>query len=124
MKRIFGFEEAPVGGKRGAADHRAGAQFEPANQLFGDKRVGRPAFAAARQIKELAVATALEVDVEHAFDANRVFNRKGRGSGGSCRRCGGDGTGFGGRGSRTRCNGCDDGGGVRRGRQGFLFHTD
>jgi hypothetical protein len=34
------------------------------------------------EIEELTVAAALDIDVEHALDADRVIDRGGRGSGG------------------------------------------
>ena len=53
--------------------------MKPADQFARYEGIGRPAFAVAREIEQLAIAAA--VDVEDAFDANGVLRR-------SRRRCG------------------------------------
>ena len=93
--------------KSRAADHGACAQLEAADELLGHEWVRRSAFAAAAQIEQLAIATALQINVEDALDVDG-FNRRT----GGCGCFGADrGRGRGGRGS------------VRRSGRRFLFHT-
>jgi len=67
--------ETPVGRERRAADHRALLQLEAADEFLRHEGIRRAALAAFREIDELPVAAALEIDVEDALDADRVLHR-------------------------------------------------
>src|SRR5690606_7593776 len=67
--------ETTFGGEGGAADHAAVFQFETANEFLRDKGIAGPALAALGQVEQLAVAAALAIDVEHAFNANEIVGR-------------------------------------------------
>jgi hypothetical protein len=121
MKRIFGLRKRPSAGNAVPPIMLPVRSLKRRMSSLGTNvSVGRRL--PPRANRELAVAAALEVDVEHAFD-RMVFSTGGAGEW-RCRQVRGHWHRFRGQGLRTRCRVRTTAVVSAEADRGFLFHTD